>query len=62
MRQIRKQYGELTNRKMLFVILEDMGKSTDDICQIMSLEKGSLRSLRFRLKTKRPLTSDTSDT
>ena len=50
MRQIRKQYGELTNRKMLFVILEDMGKSTDDICQIMSLEKGSLRSLRFRLR------------
>ena len=50
MRLIRKQYGELTNRKMLFVILEDMGKSTDDICQIMSLEKGSLRSLRFRLR------------
>ena len=50
MRQIRKQYGELTNRKMLLVILEDMGKSTDDICQIMSLEKGSLRSLRFRLR------------
>ena len=49
MRSLRQKYGEITHRNMLYLILVEMGKSKDDICQIMSLDKQSIRSIKFRL-------------
>ena len=49
MRSLRQKYGEITQRNMLYLILVEMGKSKDDICQIMSLDKQSIRSIKFRL-------------
>ena len=47
---LRQRYGEITQRNMLYLILVDMGKSKEDICHIMSLDKQSIRSIKFRLK------------
>lgn len=49
MRSLRQKYGEITQRNMLYLILVEMGKSKDDVCQIMSLDKQSIRSIKFRL-------------
>ncbi len=49
-KEIQKKYGRLTTRNMLYLILVDMGKSNDEICKIMYIDKSSLRSLTFRLR------------
>ena len=50
---IRAQHEIITLRNMLYMILVDMGKTKDEICHIMSLDKDSIRSIKFRLKKKR---------
>ena len=49
-KEIQKKYGHLTTRNMLYLILVDMGKSNDEIGEIMSLDKSSIRSLTYRLR------------
>ena len=50
MRKIRCEYSDITQRNTVYLILEDMKKSPEEIRLIMSLEKGSIRSLKFRLR------------
>ena len=47
--RLRKRYGEPTHRNMLYLLLVDMGKTNEEISQIMSLDKDSIRSIRYRL-------------
>lgn len=49
-RKIRRKYDNLTQRNLLYLILVDMGKDTDEISNIMSIEKQSIRSMRFRIE------------
>jgi tetratricopeptide (TPR) repeat protein len=43
-------YHGLTLRLIVFLILKDMGKTDEDICHILNIERGSLRSIRLRLR------------
>lgn len=47
-----KQYGKLTHHNALYVILNKMGKSNSEICDIMGINSNSLRSIKFRLQRK----------
>ena len=49
-KEIQRKYGHLTTRNMLYLILVDMGKSNDEIGEIMSLDKSGIRSLTYRLR------------
>ena len=44
-----RNYPNASPRNMFYLILKDMGKSTEDICRIMCMEKDSLRSIVYRL-------------
>lgn len=51
-RQAYKNYPNASPRNMFYLILKDMGKSADEICRILCMEKDSLRSIVYRLKHK----------
>ena len=53
MLKLHQKYGEITQRNMLYLILVDMGKTRDEICDIMSIDKSSIRSLIYRLNNPR---------
>ena len=44
--------GKLTNHRLVFLILQEMGKSELDILRILSISKETLRTLRHRTKPK----------
>lgn len=48
-RRAYRNYPNASPRNMFFLILKDMGKSTEDICRIMCMEKDSIRSIVYRL-------------
>lgn len=48
-RQIRKEHRKITPRNLTFLLLCSMGKSDEDIRQIMALSPEGLRSMRFRV-------------
>ena len=48
-RRAYRNYPNASPRNMFFLILNDMGKSTEDICRIMCMEKDSIRSIVYRL-------------
>lgn len=51
-KKLLRKYGQLTQQNTFYLILKDMGKSKEEIRHIMSLEKGSLRSIESRLRSK----------
>ena len=51
-RRAYRNYPNASPRNMFYVILKDMGKSTEDICRIICMEKDSLRSIVYRLNHK----------
>ena len=44
-----KKYKDLTTRQIVFLILQQMGKTDTEICQILHVEKVSVRSMKSRL-------------
>ncbi len=48
--QWEAEYKGLTLRMLIFLILQDMNKSDEEICLIMNIEKVSLRSIKSRLR------------
>lgn len=44
-----KEYKDLTTRQIVFLILQQMGKTDVEICQILHVEKVSVRSIKSRL-------------
>ena len=48
-KKLRKEHHKLTPRTLAFLLLCSMGKSDEDIRQIMVLSPEGLRSIRFRL-------------
>ncbi len=44
-----QEYEGLSLRLITFLILQKIGKTDDEICQILSIEKGSVRSIKSRL-------------
>lgn len=48
-KKLRKEHNKLTPRTLAFLLLCSMGKSEEDIRQIMVLSPEGLRSIRYRL-------------
>jgi len=48
-RRAYRNYPNASPRNMFYLILKDMGKSTEEICGIMCMERDSLRSIVYRL-------------
>ena len=48
----KEQYTELTPRMYTYLILSSMGKSSDEIEQILSISPSSLRSLKSRISAR----------
>lgn len=46
----KKEYKNLSQRTLTYLLLKDMGKSDDTIREIMGLSPEGLRSMRFRMK------------
>ena len=51
--RLEKEYDKLSPNNMLFIILQDMGKSDHDIQHIMSISQTTIRSIRFRIRAKK---------
>lgn len=47
------RYDHLTARLYTYLILQDMGKQDDDICQILCISPSAVRSIKSRVKAKR---------
>ena len=47
------RYDRLTARLYTYLILQDMGKQDDDICQILCISPSAVRSIKSRVKAKR---------
>lgn len=52
MMQVEHEYTSLTDNNRLFLILEHMGKSNDEISHILGVTSTTLRSIRLRLRKK----------
>lgn len=51
-KRINKSPKKLSNKQIMYLILEDMGKSPKDMSDIMGIEKNSLRSYRYQINKK----------
>ena len=47
------RYDHLTARLYTYLILQDMGKQDDDICQILCISPSAVRSIKSRVKSRR---------
>lgn len=52
MDNIEQQYNELPPSNVMYLILLDMGKTDAEIQQIMGISQTTIRSIRFRIKSK----------
>lgn len=52
MDNIEQQYGELPPSNIMYLILLDMGKTDAEIQQIMGISQTTIRSIRFRIKSR----------
>ena len=50
--EVLSKYKALTISQELFLMLVDMGKSEEQIKQIMNLSEGALRTMRYRIRRK----------
>ena len=50
--KLTEKYEDLSPRPMLYAILQELGKTDDEIVNILSIKKDSLRSLKKRLADK----------
>ena len=48
--QWKKRYENLSLRLLTFLILQDMQKTDEEICQILNIERVSLRSIKMRIR------------
>lgn len=51
-KRINKSPKKLSNKQILYLILVDMGKSLEDMSEIMGIEKDSLRSYKYQINKK----------
>ena len=51
-KRINKSPKKLSNKQTLYLILVDMGKSLEDMSEIMGIEKDSLRSYKYQINKK----------